>query len=434
MQSALAEIIRTSDDVDVVEKFILQQARDYFWNFHVLIHPTMLQGWFQYDVIRNLQEFYEDFILGKRPKLVLSSPPQHGKSTLMVDFVAWVAGKNPTLQTIFASYSDKLGERANSELQRIFDSPMYQRIFWGTKIPIAANVTSDTRYKRNSELIEFVDNSPGSFRNTTVNGQITGFSLDLGVIDDPMKGRAEATSLANRDKTWNWLTDDFFSRFSDHAGMVMIGTRWHVDDPIGRWLARFGDSTKVLRYPAIAEVDEPHRKKGVPLFEEHKSLDFLMERKKLYTDAAWESLYQGAPYVVSGGAIPIEKLKVLNVMINRKDVMHSVRYVDKAGSENADSAFTACVLMHKMKDGTYVIEHVARGHWSALEREQKIKTLASVDSKVCASYELVIEQEPGSGGKESAENTIRNNAGIRVSADRVTGKKEIRAEPFVAQC
>jgi len=101
---------------------------------------------------------------------------------------------------------------------------------------VSGRQRSETRYKRNSELLEFVDNHPGSFRNTTVNGQITGFSLDLGIIDDPMKGRAEATSLANRDKTWNWLTDDFFSRFSDHAGMVMIGTRWHVDDPIGRWL------------------------------------------------------------------------------------------------------------------------------------------------------------------------------------------------------
>ncbi len=433
MRSALA-LIQDSTDVDLLDEYELARARKYFWYFHTAIHPTMLQGFFQYDVVANLQVFYEDFIAGKRPKLVLSSPPQHGKSTLMVDFIAWVAGKNPRLQTIFASYSDKLGERANSELQRIFDSDAYQRIFYGTQIPALANVTSEMRYKRNSELLEFVDNHPGSFRNTTVNGQITGFSLDLGVIDDPMKGRAEATSLANRDKTWNWLTDDFFSRFSDHAGMVMIGTRWHVDDPIGRWLARFGGDTKVLRYPAIAEHDEPHRKKGVPLFAEHKSLAFLMERRKLYTDAAWESLYQGAPYVVGGGAIPIEKLKVLATMINRRDVMHSVRYVDKAGSENEDSAFTACVLMHKMKDGTFVIEHVARGHWSALEREQKIKTLASVDSKVCASYELVIEQEPGSGGKESAENTIRNNAGLRVSADKVTGKKEIRAEPFVAQC
>jgi len=144
-----------------------------------------------------------------------------------------------------------------------------------------------------------------------VNGQITGFSLDIGVIDDPMKGRAEATSLANRDKTWSWLTDDFFSRFSNYAGMLMIGTRWHVDDPIGGWQARFGDSTKMLRYPAIAEVDELYRKKGIPLFPEHKSLEFLMERRKLYTDAAWEALYQQAPYVVGGGAIPIEKLKVL---------------------------------------------------------------------------------------------------------------------------
>jgi len=150
MRSALAELIQTSDDVNAVDEFILQQARDYFWHFHALIHPTMLQGFFQYDVVRNLQTFYEDFTAGKRPKLVLSSPPQHGKSTLMVDFIAWISGKNPQLQTIFASYSDRLGERANSELQRIFDSSMYQRIFWGTKIPIAANVISDTRYKRNS--------------------------------------------------------------------------------------------------------------------------------------------------------------------------------------------------------------------------------------------------------------------------------------------
>ena len=194
----------------------------------------------------------------------------------MVDFIAWVAGKNPRLQTIFASYSDKLGERANSELQRILDSDVYQRSFYGTQIPALANVTSETRYKRNSELLEFVDNHPGSFRNTTVNGQITGFSLDLGVIDDPMKGRGEATSLANRDKTWNWLTDDFFSRFSDHAGMVMIGTRWHVDDPIGRWLARFGDNTKVLGGTRHGRDETEEVPTPVP---EHKMKDGTFDRR-----------------------------------------------------------------------------------------------------------------------------------------------------------
>jgi predicted phage terminase large subunit-like protein len=46
---------------------------------------------------------------------------------------------------------------------------------------------------------------------------------------------------------------------------------------------------------------------------------------------------------------------------------------------------------------------------------------------------VVIEQEPGSGGKESAEATIRNLAGFVAVADKVTGDKVVRAEPFAAQ-
>ena len=108
--------------------------------------------------------------------------------------------------------------------------------------------------QRNTTVAEFVQHK-GSFRATTVNGQVTGHGLDLGVVDDPIKGRAEASSKTIRDKTWNWLVDDFFSRFSDHAGLLMIMTRWHVDDPVGRWLERFPD-TKVLSYQAIADKDD----------------------------------------------------------------------------------------------------------------------------------------------------------------------------------
>ena len=79
----------------------------------------------------------------------------------------------------------------------------------------------------------------GSFRATTVMGQINGMGLDLGVIDDPIKGRAEAQSEVTREKTWNWLTDDVLSRFSEHAGLIMIMTRWHVDDPAGRLIEHF---------------------------------------------------------------------------------------------------------------------------------------------------------------------------------------------------
>lgn len=307
-----------------------------------------------------------------------------------------VRGQNPNLKAIFASYSEDLGIRVNLDLQRLYTNERYLQCFPKTTIADQNVVTQVGRYLRNSSVIEYVG-SHGSFRNTTVMGQITGQGLDLGFIDDPIKGRAEASSKVTRDKTWNWLTDDFFSRFSDHAGMLMTMTRWHVDDPIGRWMERFPE-TKILRYMAIATEDEIYRNKGEALFPAHKSLEFLMERKKLLSEASWEALYQQNPVLVGGDIFPIDKLRVLPTF-NRSQIKRSVRAWDK-GSTHGGGDYTAGVLMHAMKDGTFVIEHVVRGQWSALEREEQIKATAAADgNSIKNSYDIVIEQEGGSGGK-----------------------------------
>jgi hypothetical protein len=160
--------------------------------------------------------------------------------------------------------------------------------------------------QRNFDMLEFVGHE-GYFRNTTVLGSITGEALDLGIIDDPIKSRAEASSENARDKAWNWLTDDVFSRFADKAALLLIGTRWHIDDPAGRMIEHFGDRVQIARFPALAEHDEVHRKMGEPLFPELKSLDFLLERKKLYTSGSWEALYQQNPIITGGGVFPIER-------------------------------------------------------------------------------------------------------------------------------
>ena len=235
-------------------------------------------------------------------------------------------------------------------------------------------------------------------------------------------GRALVFDLAVEDAE-NFIAD----------GLVAHNTRWHVDDLVGRFTERFPGEVRMLRYKAIAEEDEEHRQKGIALFPELKPFDFLMERKSVLTQAGWSSEYQQSPIVIGGGQIPVEKLKVRPQALDRRDIRASVRFVDKAGTEGGDGAYTAMVLMHAMKDKTYVIEHIARGRWGALEREQRIKELAQNDKATCKSYEVGVEQEPGSGGKESAESTVRNLAGFRAYADKVTGSKDTRAEPFAAQ-
>ena len=170
---------------------------------------------------------------------MLQTPPQHGKSLSVIDFIGWSVGLDPELRVIYASFRDRLGIRANLRLQRALDSKIYKNIFPDTYLTTKHIVTIAERHLRNHEVLEFVGHE-GYFRNTTVGGAITGEALDLAVIDDPIKGRAEASSEVTRDKTWNWITDDVFSRFSENAGLIMIMTRWHLDDPAGRFLEHFG--------------------------------------------------------------------------------------------------------------------------------------------------------------------------------------------------
>jgi len=87
--------------------------------------------------------------------------------------------------------------------------------------------------------------------------------------------------------------------------------------------------------------------------------------------------------------------------------------------------------MSRTTDGFYLIEDVVRGQWSALERERILRQTAELDGPGVAIW---IEQEPGSGGKESAEASVRSLAGFTVHAEPVTGAKDVRAMPFAAQC
>jgi len=94
--------------------------------------------WWPQEVSEKLQQFYDDLVNGQRPKVAIMAPPQHGKSTAATDFVTWVAGKDPNLKTIFASFSDQLGERTNKEVQRIMRIDAYIKIFGRTRLESAS--------------------------------------------------------------------------------------------------------------------------------------------------------------------------------------------------------------------------------------------------------------------------------------------------------
>ena len=106
-----------------------------------------------------------------------------------------------------------------------------------------------------------------------------------------------------------------------------------------------------------------------------------------------------------------------------------IRYWDKAATEDTGAARTAGVLMRQVGKAWY-IEHVVVGRWNYLKREQIIRQTAEMDGH---DVDIWVEQEPGSGGKESAHATIANLAGFSVHAEAVRGDKGTRAGPYSAQ-
>lgn len=406
------------------ELSVLRLARKSFWEYRKLVNPKLKDGWFHRDLAQTLQNFYVELVNGKSPKLVIQAPPQHGKSLAIIDFISWMAGHDLDRRTIYASFSDRLGVRANLRLQRLYDSPLYKRVF-GEMLGKGGASSISSQLLRNREMLEYSGHE-GYFRNTTVCGSITGESLDLGVIDDPIKGRDQANSEAVRNKTWEWLTDDFLTRFSEGAGLLCILTRWHIDDPIGRLIAS-DPSVKVVTFKAIATEDEKHRKAGEALFPEHKSLEFLERIKTVMSHASFESLYQQSPIISGGNMFKPDTMPIIDKL---PDELHYVRAWDMAATDGG-GAYTAGVKLGIEYDGSRVyICDVVRVQGSPDEVEALIKHTARRDG-----YEVAIHmpQDPGQAGKAQMVYYAKQLMGYSVYSEPVTGDKELNASPMAAQ-
>lgn len=352
----------TRSDLDLIELDCIRKSRKSFYAYRQYIHDFKLKtGWFVKEISKEIERFYDDYKAGKRPVLVIEAPPQHGKSQSVNDGIEWMAGKDPDLRFIYASFSERLGIRANLSLQRTAMRDKYHRIFPDTRINDRRTVTSDG-YQRNREMVEFVERR-GSFRNTTVQGSVTGETLDIGIIDDPIKGRAEANSATTREKAWNWFTDDFMTRFDEHAGLLIILTRWHLDDPVGR-LRNIDPSIRVVSYKAIAENDEENRKAGEPLFPEHKSLQFLLERKSKMPTENWQALYQQNPVVKGGNMFKLEWWKYYRELPR---LQWRAIYADTAQKTKEKNDYSVFQLWGKTIDGQAVFIDQIRGKWEAPE-------------------------------------------------------------------
>ena len=175
------------------------------------------------------------------------------------------------------------------------------------------------------------------------------------------------------------------------------------------------------------EADE--RQVGQPLCPQRYPLKRLRVIERRVGSYFWNALFQQRPGPRDGSFFKRAWFSIVEAL---PAGCRFVRYWDKAGSADA-GAYTAGVLMAMAPDERSFVVDVVRGQWSAADRERIIVQTASLDRSTYGTVSIWVEQEPGSGGKESAENTIKRLVGYAVRAERVTGAKMTRALPLAAQ-
>lgn len=263
---------------------VINQAREYLVDFEIATNPKYEPNWHHERIAEELEHIAK---YGDRDYkiLILSVPPRHGKSKqATIDFPAWLLGNLPDKEVITASYSAELATDFGTQTRELIQSEAYHAIF-------------DTRLKADQKAkgrwkIAIPDDkgrmkaTGGGYTSIGIGGAATGRGADVFIVDDPIKNREEADSEVYRDRVWNWFISTAWTRLHPKGVMIVIMTRWNMDDLVGRIMDRTEElgslvKIKLLRFKAIADKDSKRRKEGQALWPERYSLDNLLATKSL---------------------------------------------------------------------------------------------------------------------------------------------------------
>ncbi len=367
--------------------------------------------------------------------MMLFAPPRHTKSELVSRRLpAYIHGVYPDAAVMGASYSADLAMRMNRDTQRIIDSPEYQRLFPETQL-FGKNVRNgaDGSWLRNSDIFEIVDHR-GVYRGAGVGGGLTGMGFDFGIVDDPLKDRAQANSVTIRQNLWDWFTSVFYTRQQPNAGILITLTRWHADDLAGRILrlmqeSDIADEWTIVNLPAIATHDlhpDDPRAVGEALWPQRYPLEYLA-KVKANNAFEFEALYQQNPLSQSGGLFDVDQIEMIDVAPACKRI---VRFYDLAVTAKSSADFTAGGLLGITDDERPVILGMYRAQKEFPDVEQDIITNAHNDGTA-----VHIRLEAEKAGIIGLSYLLRRPElhGYTIDAKPPVGDKFTRAQPFATR-
>jgi predicted phage terminase large subunit-like protein len=312
---------------------------------------------------RVLTEFTGEVQAGKSPRLIVTMPPRYGKSEMISHwFPVWLLEHCPHWMLMLVSYGAALaygfGETARNTIEENADR-------------LRVRVQPDSR-----KAADWRTTAGGRMVSTGLGGALTGKGAHVLIIDDPFKEPEDAFSVRHREKVWRRYQAAGITRLEPGGGIVIVHTRWHEDDLVGRLVQAQdsgGERWQVLNLPAVAEENDAlGRQPGEPLCPEWYPLDALEHTKANVDPWLWAALYQQRPAPEAGAVYLAEWLnRFWEVLPNPVDISEWVISLDATFKKTERGSFVVAQCWLRVHGGQFFLVDQIRGRWEFSEAKEQ---------------------------------------------------------------
>ena len=360
------------------QKLAIALLRESYGAYCYFVHKgKWIDTHFHKFLANKIQSFVETETGNPYDILVLSCPPQHGKSlTVTETFPSWYVGKYPDRRCIIACYNDdfagKFGRRNKAKIDEFG-----RHIF-------------DIRLKKSSDRDMEIENHDGGIITRGIMAGITGNAGDLIIIDDPVKNRLEADSSTYRERLWEEWENSIMTRTQAGTKIIIIQTRWHEDDLAGRVIG--GENfVEVVNIPVEAEENDIlGRNVGDALCPEiGKDNKWLQEFKQRYADGkrAWNALYMGRPTSAEGNIFKREWWKYYNKLPDNIQLVGIS--VDATFKDSDTSDYVAIQVWGKLNNNYYLIDLIKK----RMDFPETLRAIRYMADKYPQKHSILIEDK-----------------------------------------
>lgn len=336
-----------------------------------------------------MAEHLEHATTTRSARLLITCPPQEGKSTLVAVWtVLRQLQRNPDTRILIASYSEDLARQASQAARNIISA-----YGTGARDPLTGVELSDRlglglagdRWAAGNWQIK---GHKGGVVAVGMGGTITGRPCDMLVIDDPLKGMAAADSPTERAKVIAGFQGDLTTRLAPGAPIILIQTRWHEQDLAGFLLAEHAETWTHINIPAVATA-------GVPDALERPVGELLESARgrtpeewdairRAVGERVWAALYLGSPYPL-GGTLFSQAWFDRYRLGGEPALYRRIVTIDPAETGKGDEA--GIVAAGLAGDGTVVLSQDWSGQLSSAQWPRRACLLALA----CGASEVVFE-------------------------------------------